>query len=633
MKKMDLNNIVEKILEADKHYYNTGKSIMTDQEYGNLKDFVKSQDPEHPLFLKVGDNVRDSIWEKAEHQIPMGSLEKINSEEEFISWSSKFPDQEFIFEPKFDGLSLSISYEDGEFVQAISRGDGTIGENLSDNVRKMVGFFNTLPKSFTGSLRCEILLPYGDFKAINSVLPEEDRYENCRNAASGICRRLDGKYCKYLQLMYYDIQSEDKLDELEKIHLLEKLVGTFVTTYKMLNAQGMINSFEQLKNDRSSLPYQIDGAVIKINSWKKQEELGWTNNRPKGQIAWKFDAVGSATPLLDIILEVGRTGVVTPVGLCEPVKIDGSTISRVTLHNIAQIKKLGIGIGDLIMIVKANDVIPHVEAVIESKGNFFEIPTKCPSCGSELENNSIQLFCKSESCPAKSHSRIMNWIKVVGIENLGESTLNVLEDNGLVKSISDLYKITVDDLNRFERYADKSSNKIIQNIQNSKLLTLDKFLAGVGIPTLSIKTASDLAENFKSIDNILSLTVSDVMKIKGYSDISANAIVSGLNKFEVEIRELLSIIKIKNNSEGGKLSGLSFCFTGAMEKPRSYYQGLVNINGGKNDSSVTKTTTYLVCNENKGSSKSQKAEKLGVKIITTDDFMNLVGEVKEDIDH
>ena len=242
----------------------------------------------------------------------MGSLEKINSVDEFIVWSNKFPEEEFVFEPKFDGLSLSISYENGEFIRAITRGDGTQGEDISDNVSKMCGFKSRINSTYTGSLRCEILLPYEDFKAINSILPEDDKYENCRNAASGICRRLDGKYCKYLQLIYYDVQYGNLdgiyLNEIDKINLLEELVGINTTISKVVNKDGLIKEFESLKNTRSSLPYQIDGAVIKINALKKQEELGWINNRPKGQIAWKFDVIGSATTLLDVTWEWNNLG-------------------------------------------------------------------------------------------------------------------------------------------------------------------------------------------------------------------------------------------------------------------------------------------------------------------------------------
>lgn len=622
------NDIAKKIVEADRAYHNTGHTILTDQEYDSLKALLKQLDPDHPLFSKVGDLPKSSLWKKAHHQIPMGSLEKVNTVDEFTSWTSKFPDEKLILEPKLDGLSLSLVYEDGKFVQAITRGDGSVGEDISVNVRNMKNFQDNLKQKFTGSLRCEIILPVAYLDKINSILPESDRYENCRNAASGISRRLDGRFTQYLQLLFYDIQREEDVlvGEEEKINFLRSL-GFETVVYSIGDKTAMITSYNQLKDAREKLPYRIDGSVIKINSTIKQRNLGETNGRPKGQIAWKFDPPGSATILISVSWEVGRTGVVTPIGHVDPVAIDGSTIRNVTLHNIAEIERLGVGVGDLVMVIKANDIIPKITTVIESKGAKIEIPTRCPSCGSIVDNDGIRLLCKSDTCTAKNHFRIMNWIKITGIDNFGESTLSTLENLGRVRSIKDIYSLQVSDLSTLGGYGDKSATKIIQNIQKTSSLPLDKFLAGIGIPSLSIKTALDLVLNFKTIEAILGISVDDLKKIKGYSDISSNLIVSGLKNFSEEITGLLSVIKVTDKASGGKLSGMSFCFTGTMDKPRPYYQEVVQKLGGKNDSTVTKTTTYLVCNENKGSAKSQKAEKFGVKIITEQEFLNIVGDL------
>lgn len=626
-----INEYVKKLVSADAVYYNTGSTpTMSDQEYDGLKDLVRSLDPDHPILSKVGDYPKASLWKKAYHQIPMGSLEKINSEEELDKWVSKNPDEILILQPKLDGLSLSLFYEDSKFVQAVTRGDGIDGEDISENVRRMGGFKEVIDYDhpLTASFRCEILLPMEYLDKINSILPEKDQYENVRSAAAGICRRLDGRFSKNLQLQFYDVLLDEPLNEDDKIKLLRS-IGFPTVVYSIGSRNDITKAFNQLKDVRKKLLFQIDGAVVKINSAQKQEELGVVNGRPKGQIAWKFDAPGGVTNLHSVTFEVGRTGVVTPLGHVYPIEIEGSTIRRVTLHNLAEIVRLGVGIGDKIMLVKAGDVIPKITQVIESLGVKIQIPTHCPSCGSLLENNSIQLFCNSIVCPAKNHSRIMNWIKVVGIDNFGESTLNILEEREKVHCIKDLYALNLMSFFGVEGFGELSINKILQNIEKSRLLTLDKFLAGIGIPSLSTKTAMDLVENFKNIDDILKISVEDLCKIKGYSDISSNCIVSGLQSFEKEIRDLLSIISIGDKKEG-KLSGMSFCFTGNMEKPRSFYQGLVTKNGGKNDSSVTKTTTYLVCNEDRGSSKSMKALKMGVKIINTNEFINLVGDIVEE---
>jgi DNA ligase (NAD+) len=635
---MNVNEIVKKIIEADNLYYNNtpqpfplvggGEGLgkpMTDQEYDGLKALLKQQEPDHPLFAKIGDTVKSDLWEKATHQILMGSLDKVNTEEEFRVWASKY-NEIYVLEPKMDGLSLSLDYEKGFFKRAITRGDGTIGEDISANVRKMKNFQNKLNKvydhEYSGSFRCEIIMPIEYFDKINSVLSESDRYENCRNAASGISRRLDGRFSQYLQLFFYDVDSVG--DEETKIKFIRSL-GLETVVYSIGDVEYIIKAYQQLKNFREKLPYKIDGSVIKINSWDKQQEAGERNGRPKGQIAWKFDPPGSATILESVSFEVGRTGVVTPLGHVQPVVIDGSTIKNVTLHNIAEIERLGVGIGDLVMVCKMNDVIPKIISVIEHKGVEIKIPTVCPRCGSLLENDGIRLFCRSTTCPAKNHYRIMNWIKVVGIDNLGESTVDELEKCHAIDSIKDIYKLNVETISAITG-GEKSAEKILTNINKTRTLPLQKFLAGIGIPTLSVKTAEDLVVNCKNIKDILSVTVEDLNKIKGYSDISSSAIVGGLKSFKDEILELLTVIKLEMVQEGGKLSGIAICFTGNMSQPRPIYQEIVRKNGGKCDSTVTKTTTYLVCNENKGSSKSMKAEKLGVKIINESEFLQLIGQ-------
>jgi DNA ligase (NAD+) len=378
---MNLNEIIKKIIEADAIYYNRGSPLqefikpISDQEYDGLKELVRQLDPNHPILVKIGDTPKASLWEKASHQIPMGSLDKVNTEEEFRTWISKSTQGKLILEPKLDGLSLSMVYEEGLFQQAITRGDGIEGEDISANVRRMKNFKERLNKNyeneFSGSFRCEILLPVEYLEKINSVLPESDKYENCRNAAAGISRRLDGRFSQYLQLLFYDVDVVG--DEEIKIKLIRSL-GLETVVYSVGDSDDMIKAYNQLKEARDKLPFKIDGSVIKINSWEKQSELGNRSGRPKGQIAWKFDPPGSATILQSVTFEVGRTGVVTPLGHVDPVFIDGSTISNVTLHNIAEIERLGVGIGDLVMLCKMNDVIPKITS-------FIEPCYECPECG------------------------------------------------------------------------------------------------------------------------------------------------------------------------------------------------------------------------------------------------------------
>jgi DNA ligase (NAD+) len=565
----------------------------------------------------------------------MGSLEKVHTQEEFVKWAEKFPEEVFIIQPKMDGLSLGQKFEQGAFSQAITRGDGFIGEDITPNALKMNGF-NKVPFpeihefniESTFSTRCEVILNKQDFLRINSV-SGEDPYKNSRNAASGICRRLDGQYCRYLNLHYYDILAEMPMNENEKLELLKRL-GFNTVPYSLGDIKKMIELYDKFKEKRDSLPYSIDGMVIKFNSWVKQQELGIVNNCPKGQIAWKFDPPSAATYLRQVIWEVGRTGVVTPVGYVDPVEIDGSVISKVTLHNIAEIKRLGIGIGDLVTLVKAGDVIPKIIAVLEHKNVPIELPTKCPACGEPLVNDEIRLMCVNDVCPAKSFQRILHFIKTTKIDSFGEALAEKLFNTGKLLFLDDIFKLKKEDISSIEGWGDKSADTIIGNINNLRKMHPAIFLTSLGIPSLSTSTAEDLWKKYGSIQAVRSATVKDICTIKGYSDISAGKIVEGLKKFDPQIDLLLKHIELQEaSSTGGRLSGMSFCFTGAMDQPRAFYQAIATKHGGKNDSTVTKTTTYLVCNENKGSSKSRKAEQYGCKIITADQFIELAEDVPE----
>lgn len=631
MTEQELNEIAQKLLKADTAYHNTGHPIIADQEYDALQATLKANDPKHPYFEKIGDKP-SPLWEKATHNIFMGSLEKVHTEKDFLKWADKHKGETFVIQPKIDGLSLSQKFNNGVFIQAITRGDGAAGENITPNAKKMGGFVEApspILKEFEMgdefSVRCEIILNKKDLDRINSV--SEKPYQNCRNAASGISRRLDGKFCQYLSMIHYDVKMGDfPINENDKIEFLKR-IGLKTVPYVVGNVEKMIEVYKEFKEKRNALPFGIDGVVIKINSWGKQKELGVVNGRPKGQIAWKFDPPSAATVLREVTWEVGRTGVITPLGHLDPVEIDGSIISKVTLCNVAEIGRLKIGTGDLVTITKQGDIIPKLISVIEHKNIPVIIPTKCPACKSVLENNGIQLFCTNDICSAKSFQRILNFIKVVKIDNFGEALVEKFYDMGVIRSIADIFKLKKEDISTLEGWGEKSADTIISNINDRRKMAPAIFLASMGIPTLSDKTAEDLIKTFKTIDRIQKATIEEISAIKGYSTVSATSIVSGLKAYDAQISEVLKHVELQSQTVGGKLSGMSFCFTGEMSQPRSFFQGLVTKHGGKNDSGVTKTTTYLVCNENKGSSKSKKAEQYGSKTINEQAFMSLVGEI------
>ena len=362
-----MSDLIKKLIEARQAYY-AGEPIMTDQEYDGLEERARQKDPDDPFFATVG-HALASAWQKANHQIPMGSLEKVHTQENFLKWTAKFPGELFIMEFKMDGLSLSLDYEEEAFTRAITRGDGFIGEEITPNVRLMRGFKEKI-KGYSGSVRAEIVLFKDDFERINASLPEKDRYSNPRNAAAGISRRLDGLYSKYLTLITYDLDSP--IDESAKLNELN-VMGFNTTEFVLGKVEDMIKAFERFRELRSKLLFCIDGVVVKINSYTAQQALGVVDNRPKSQKAWKFDPPGAATPFLKETWDVGRTGVVTPLGHVEAIEIDGSIVRKVTLHNIAEIERLGLCRGDLVLLVKAGDIIPQIISVVDPAYT-------CPEC-------------------------------------------------------------------------------------------------------------------------------------------------------------------------------------------------------------------------------------------------------------
>lgn len=622
----DIESIVERLVGARKEYYGSGNAIMTDEEYNSLEEMLKKLDPENPFFETIGHPV-SSAWEKADHSIFMGSLDKVHTEEDFIKWVSKFEnDTEFCLQYKLDGLSLSLNYEEGDFIQGITRGDGVTGENIFPNVVLMKSFKNSealiVEENFSGSVRAEILLSKLNFEKINLTLLDDSKYSNPRNAAAGISRRLDGKFCKYLRFIAYDIN--EPLDEPNKIKRLEAL-GFPTPTQVIGDYKKIIAAYERIKSIRKKLPFDIDGVVVKVVSHEIQKAMGVIKNKPKAQKAWKFEPPGAATIFHEEIWDVGRTGVVTPLALLEPVTIEGAIIRKATLHNIAEIIRLGIGRGDTVMIERRGDIIPKIVSVLKHEGHPIKAPTECPSCGLKLYNNGTQLKCLNDDCSRKILYRILNWIKVTEIDTFGQSLAEELFKTGKLCSIADIYQLKVKDISDIERWGDKSADKIIENINKTKHTEPVKFLCALGIPSISEATSEELLHAFGSMEELMEKSVEEIVKLKGFSDISATKVVTGLLKNKEEIKYLLTIISLQAESSGGVLGGQSFCFTGAMEKPRSYYQAIVTQLGGSNKSSVVKDLSYLVCNEDKGSSKSVKAEKYGVKVISEKDFLEISG--------
>lgn len=621
---MDIKRLENLIKKAREAYYNTSETILSDEEYDAFCEELEKIDPNNPLIAGIGSSVSElSEWKKAEHEIPMGSLFKVNTTEEFCKWA-KEKGENFVIEQKADGLSLSLKYKNGTLKEAITRGNGFCGEEIYNNVIKMQNVKIKLG-NFTGSLRAEIMLTKDNFQ---KILQQGTIYKNPRNAASGISRRFDGKFCEYLHLTYYDILDENETCETEicKIDRLRYEFKLNIDTFiGVSSAKEVIAIFEKYKNHkREELLYEIDGLVIKIDNLQKQQELGVTDNRPKGQIAWKFEAEMKMTKLTSVSWSIGRTGHLTPVGHFKPVELAGTTVCNANLHNIDFIRDNNIGIGDEVLIKKAGDIIPKVIKVVNSANNPLPIIEYCPFCNQPTKRISAFLICQNKNCKEKIIKQIVHWCQTLDIKDVSYGTIKTLYEANKVKSIEDLYKITINDIRILEGFADRSAQIVIERINEKKEISLEALLTGISIPSVSIGTAEKLVEKFETLEHILTLTKKDIVGLSGFAEISADAVVYGLEQTKELIEKILQFVTIKKEKESNKLKGLSFCFTGKLNIDRKEAQVIVKKNGGSNKVSVVQGLSYLVTNDSdSSSSKNKKAKLLGVKIINEQQFWDL----------
>lgn len=618
--------LAERVSAANDAYYNKDP-IMSDEEFDALKDELKDLDPENSLLFAVGASPQDSHWEKMKHQIPMGSQDKVNTIEELIKWSKMrgVNNDKLCVQEKLDGISLSLNYQDGKLKSAVTRGDGVVGEDIYRNALKMKGVQKIVPDDFNGSIRGEIILLKSDWQ---KHLPE---LANPRNAAAGISRRMTEGGQEHLTVVCYDLVTDDFScsTEDEKIKKIKNL-GFNVPNLFLCNAKEVEKTYKAYEDgERAALDYEIDGFVIKVNSIKDQLALGNAGGdatgNPKGQIALKFAHEMRESEILNVTWEVGLTGRVTPLAWITPVKVAGAMISRASLHNISNVKKLNAQIGSKVLVSRRNDVIPYIEKSL-SKGTIDIVtPKNCPKCQGQLEINGEYLQCNSDEC--RIAGNLEKWINVSEIENVGPRIVEVLVEQKLIAKPGDLYRLTTKMLSNLDRMGDKSAERIVSNIQSKKSVPLHVFFAGLNIPSCGERVFKSIIEGgFDTIDKIRQIKVRQIESLNGFGSIQANAVVSGLHKKSDTIDDLLDagVSIAKNNTVGNKLTGKSFCFTGSMERPRGDLEKMVLSNGGQ-IKSVSKDLTYLVIADlGSTSSKAAKARQCGVKLIQEDEFMRMV---------
>lgn len=622
---------LEKILRAaSEAYYSDGSSNLSDHEFDLLKDELESLNPSNDFLAEVGAPPSSACLKKVKHVIPMGSLKKINSVDEYNTWlktlSKTVKNPEMAIEHKIDGVSIEICYENGEFKQAITRGDGQIGEDVTHSIRNASGFPKKINSKSNVFVRCECFIRLDVWTKHLSVF-----FANPRNAASGIVRRTDGDASKYLSILAFDALGDElSFDtEQEKISWLCK--NNFDSTLIITASTDAVYQYIQdIELKRDSIGFEIDGVVVKVNSIKHQDTLGEHDGRPYWARAWKFAAMGAHTTLEDVEWNIGTQGTINPLGKVAPVKVGGTTIQNVTLHNADEIERLDLHIGDTIEIVRANDVIPKIVRVVAKASKRKKIICdSCPSCNSSVIRSGPKIYCSNRDlCTGSLNKRIAKWISKREIMFMGDSALNLLIEKGVVKTIACLYALTKQKMVD-AGVGERMSEKILSEIEKSRIVSLSDFIGSLSLDMLGRSEAANLfAGGFKSLDDWRLISVDKLLKLDGYQQVKSERIVRAVKDNWAMIVDLSNILNIQDSissNSSGKLSSKSFVFTGTMSKSRKELIALVVDNGGNVKDSVSVGLDYLVTDDPDGdSSKNKKADKLGIKKISEEQFLQMI---------
>lgn len=624
LEKLSSSELGEILIEAKKAYYTSGKPIMDDHTYDTLEAILLQKSPHHRLFSKIGNPNFDTGWGKKTHIMPMGSQNKVTNFSDLAHYFQlkKINIPEFIIQPKCDGLSVELVYKNGQFVEAITRGDGQVGDVVTQNVVKMQSFVAKI-KNFTGSIRCEIVVTKDDFKK----LPPD--YSNPRNAASGLTQRLDSKYSELCSLVAVDIFPNLKTISDELKFMKQSgfyVVESFVCT-EFVQIENIFQEF--LTTKRINYPFDIDGLVIKINDQEIAQNLGVKDNRPKHQVAYKFPADSNQTTIKNVTWQVGPMGAITPVAQVEPITLSGAIITFASLANHSLIIKNDFNLGDIVEISRRGDVIPHIEKVITKVNTgHIDIPRYCPSCKTALIIEDKLLRCpNSQNCLPQIIGSLNLFCQTLEILGLSEKTITKLYSANKVKTPGDFFKLDISDIAPLDNLGEKSAKNIIHQIQLKKILTLVEVFDSAIIPHFSKARIIQLIEaGFDTPHHLLNLTTDQLLGIKGFKITLAQKIVDGINLRRSWIESILANVKLRSDElRSDKLNNQVFCITGDLSQPRKNIENLILQNGGKLASSVSKNTSYLLTNEtSSNSSKFTQAKALNIPIINEESFNKLI---------
>ncbi len=661
--KKRIEELTELIIKYDKAYFVDDNPLVPDAVYDQLFRELVELEAKYPEFVlehsptkRVGSEPVDA-FRKVEHEVPMLSLGNAFQEQELLDFHRRVTqaignDVEYICELKIDGLAVSLTYEDGKLVRGATRGDGSVGEDITSNLKTIRSIPLMIEETGKLEVRGEAYMPKRSFEQLNEERKEkgEQLFANPRNAAAGSLRQLDPRIAakRHLDMFAYGYgvwQIPEVGTHSGRLEKLQKLGFKINPHWEICRSIDEVIAFvKKWTEQRSSLPYDIDGIVVKVNDIKQQEQLGFTARTPRWAIAYKFPAQEAVTTLIDIELSVGRTGVVTPTAILEPVFVDGSTVSRATLHNEDHIRALDIRIGDRVIIKKAGDIIPQVVRVLfeERKEGLepYRMPDHCPACNSKLVHldDEVALRCINPDCPAQLKEGIIHFVsrEAMNIDGLGEKIIEQLFDAGLIKSIADLYRLKKEDLLPLERMGEKSVQNLLTAIEASKQNSLEKLIFGLGIRHIGEKAASLLAKNFKTMDALKNATFDELVAIDEIGEKMAESVVKFFKEEKVvqlieELERLgINMTYLKDEPEGQSIAAQAVfanktvVLTGKLEHfTRNEAKAIIEANGGKVTGSVSKNTDLVIAGEKAGS-KLKQAEKLNIPVWDEEKFIEVI---------
>lgn len=662
--KKEIERLSKLIHQYNYSYYVEANSVISDFEFDTLLKTLQDLETDYPMLAsnnsptkRVGADISKK-FETIEHEFPMLSLSNTYSKEELIDWENRIKKLvegtiEYVCELKYDGVAIGIKYIDGQLVRALTRGDGEKGEDVTVNARTIntipLVLKNDYPESF--EIRGELFIPHAQFEQLNKERQEagEDLFANPRNTAAGSIKLLDSKIVaeRGLDSFLYGVYSSSQADKGHFESVERAGNWGFKIPDKKKRFIEKSNTIDEIMDfihywdlEREKLPFDIDGIVIKVNSYQQQKSLGFTAKSPRWAISYKFKAKQVETILESVVYQVGRTGAITPVANLKPVLIGGTTVKRASLHNADQIEKLNLHLGDTVLLEKGGEIIPKIIGVIIEKRKQEVFPIKyidyCPECDSKLtrQEGEAQHYCSNEeNCPPQVKGKIEHFIsrKALNIDGLGSETIDLLYSKNLVKTSADLYELTYEQLINLDRMAEKSVRNLISSIENSKIIPFDRTLFGLGIRFVGETVAKKLAKQFKNIEALINASSEDLIETEEIGEKIAQSLqnyfcneknVSHVERlknfglcFELEEKEMLSSIL---NNKIFVISGTFVTFS------REELKELIEKNGGKNSSSISSKTTHLIAGENMGPAKLKQANSLNIEIISEDEFIKMI---------